>query len=121
MNILVFSVSVGCGHNQVAKSLADELVEHGHTVQVIDALEFVSPFFSKVILESYLRMLRFSPSIYGRLYDLAEEPAFFDFTSVINALLSSGFKKLMVQFRPDAIICSHPFPKIGRASCWERV
>ncbi|MDP3486923.1 MAG: glycosyltransferase [Bacillota bacterium] len=110
MNILVFSVSIGHGHNQVAKTLKDELEENGHTVQVIDALEFVSPFFSKVILESYLRMLRFTPGIYSRLYELADEPTFFDFTSVINNLLSSGFKKLVVQFKPDAIICTHTFP-----------
>ncbi|KAF0193796.1 MAG: monogalactosyldiacylglycerol synthase [Bacillota bacterium] len=110
MNILVFSVSIGHGHNQVARALETELKERSHTVQVIDALEFVSPFFSKVILESYLRMLRFTPSIYSRLYELVEEPALFDFTSVINNLLSSGFKKLVVQFKPDAIICTHPFP-----------
>lgn len=108
--MIVFSVSAGHGHNLVAQALQTELEEHGHTVRLIDALEFVSPFFSKVILESYLRMLRFSPSIYGRLYDLAEEPAFFDFTSVINSLLSSGFNKLVAQFIPDAIICTHPFP-----------
>lgn len=110
MNIIIFSVSVGYGHNQVAKALQDELEEHGHTVRVIDALDFVSPFFSRVILESYLRMLRFSPSIYGRLYDLAEEPAFFDFTSVINNLLSSSFKKLIAEFMPDVIVCTHPLP-----------
>lgn len=110
MNVLIFSVSIGHGHNQVARALSSELQQRGHSAQVIDGLEFVSPFFSKVLLESYLRMLRFTPNIYGRLYQLAEEPALFDFASIINNLLSSGFKKLLSQSKPDVIMCTHPFP-----------
>ena len=110
MNVVIFSVSIGDGHNQVAAALEGALTKRGHTVQVIDALEFVSPFFSKVLLESYLRMLRFTPSIYGRLYQLADEPALFDFTSAVNNLLSSGFRKLVAQFVPDTVVCTHPFP-----------
>jgi len=110
MNVFVFSVSIGHGHNQVAKALAGELTKRGHHVQVIDALEFVSPFFSRVLLESYLTVLRYTPNIYGRLYQLTEEPTVFDFTSLINSVLSSGFKKLVSKYKPDAIICTHPFP-----------
>lgn len=110
MNVMIFSVSIGHGHNQVARAVSEELKASGHTVQVIDALEFVNPFFSKVLLESYLKMLRFTPSIYGRLYQWTEEPAFFDFASIINNLLSSGFKKLLAQFKPDALVCTHSFP-----------
>jgi processive 1,2-diacylglycerol beta-glucosyltransferase len=110
MNVMVFSASIGHGHNQVAEALAQEAKRQGHTVQLIDGLDFVSPFLSKVLLESYLKMLRYTPSVYGKLYQWTEEPMLFDFTSVINKLLCRKFKRLLTQHRPDAILCSHSFP-----------
>ncbi len=110
MNIIIFSANIGHGHNQVAQAISDELRLHGHTVQRIDALEFVSPFLSKVLLESYLKLLRYTPSIYGHLYQLTEAPTFFDFSAIINNLFCTMFTKLLSQFKPDAIICTHSFP-----------
>lgn len=110
MNIIIFSANIGHGHNQVAEATAEELRLEGHTVQQIDALEFVSPFFSKVLLESYLKLLRYTPNIYGRIYQWTEEPTFFDFSSIINNLFCNLFKKLLSQFKPDAIVCTHSFP-----------
>ena len=107
---MIFSASIGHGHNQVANALAHEAKRQGHAVQVIDALEFVSPFLSKVLLESYLKMLRYTPSVYGKLYQWTEEPMLFDFTSLINKLLCRKFRRLLSQYRPDAILCSHSFP-----------
>jgi len=110
MNIMLFSASIGHGHNQVAHALAMEAKRQGHTVQVIDGLEFVSPFLSKVLLESYLKLLRYTPSVYGKLYQWTEEPMLFDFTALINKLLCRKFKRLLAQHRPDAILCTHSFP-----------
>lgn len=110
VNTIIFSVSMGHGHNQVARALSTQLAEQGHTAQIIDALEFVSPFFSKVLLESYLTMLRYTPHIYGRLYQMTEEPPKFDFALFVNKLLSRGFKKLVARLKPDVIVCTHPFP-----------
>ena len=110
MNVMIFSASIGHGHNQVAQALSYETKRQGHAVQVIDGLDFVSPFLSKVLLESYLKMLRYTPSVYGKLYQWTEEPMLFDFTSLINKLLCRKFKRLLTQHRPDAILCTHSFP-----------
>lgn len=110
MNVMIFSASIGHGHNQVANALAYEAKRQGHAVQVIDGLEFVSPFLSKVLLESYLKMLRYTPSVYGKLYQWTEEPMLFDFTSIINKLLCRKFKRVLAQHRPEAILCTHSFP-----------
>jgi len=110
MNIIIFSANIGHGHNQVAEAMSEELRLRGHIVQQIDALEFVSPLFSKVLLESYLKLLRYTPSIYGHLYQLTEEPTFFDFSALINNLFCTLFTKLLSQYKPDAIVCTHSFP-----------
>ncbi|MBT9153502.1 MAG: Processive diacylglycerol beta-glucosyltransferase [Firmicutes bacterium] len=110
MNVMIFSASIGHGHNQVAQALASEAKCQGHAVQVIDGLEFVSPFLSKVLLESYLNMLRYTPSVYGKLYQWTEEPMLFDFASLINKLLCRKFKRLLALHRPEAILCTHSFP-----------
>lgn len=110
MNAIIFSVNIGHGHNQVAEAVSEELKIRGHNVQTVDALEFVSPLFSKVLLESYLKVLRYTPNIYGHLYQLTEEPTFFDFSAIINNLFCNLFTKLLSQYKPDVIICTHSFP-----------
>jgi hypothetical protein len=74
VNVLIFTVCIGDGHNQVANTLKEELIKQRNMAIVVDALEFVSPFLSRVVLDSYLKLLRHTPELYGKLYELTEEP-----------------------------------------------
>jgi processive 1,2-diacylglycerol beta-glucosyltransferase len=109
VNALIFTISIGHGHNQVASSIKEELLQRRHSVLVIDALEFVSPFLSKVLLDSYLTLLRYSPETYGRLYEMTSEPAKTELGSIVNNLLCKGFSKIVTSFKPDVVICTHSF------------
>jgi processive 1,2-diacylglycerol beta-glucosyltransferase len=109
MRILVFSTSIGHGHNQVARAIQEEADANGHSATVIDVLDFVSPFLSKVVLEGYLRILRYTPHIYGRLYEYSEESAGVEYSSIVNNLLCRGFQRLLKREQPSAIICTHSF------------
>jgi len=86
MNILIFSVSIGNGHDQVAHTLYNEFTraDNSNKVKIINTIKFISPILDKVILDSYLNILKFYPKAWGKLYEKT------------NKL--------------DPIICTHSFP-----------
>ncbi|GED72519.1 UDP-glucuronosyltransferase [Brevibacillus reuszeri] len=110
--ILIFSASIGNGHNQAARAMQESLAENGCTSMIIDTLEYISPTFHKILLESYMNLLRLSPKMWGRIYHNTEKSRFFDMNVLMNKLLANKLKKLINSVQPDAFIATHPF-----ASC----
>jgi len=110
--ILIFSASIGNGHNQAARAMQESLAENGYTSMIIDTLEYISPTFHKILLESYMNLLRLSPKMWGRIYHNTEKTRFFDMNVLMNKLLANKLKKLINSVQPDAFIATHPF-----ASC----
>ncbi|REK67589.1 MAG: UDP-N-acetylglucosamine--LPS N-acetylglucosamine transferase [Brevibacillus sp.] len=110
--ILIFSASIGNGHNQAARAMQESLAEKGYTSMIIDTLEYISPTFHKILLESYMNLLRLSPKMWGRIYHNTEKIRFFDMNLWMNKLLANKLKKLINSVQPDAFIATHPF-----ASC----
>lgn len=110
--ILIFSASIGNGHNQAAKALQESLAGNGYTSMIIDTLEYISPTFHKILLESYMNLLKLSPKMWGRIYHNTEKTRFFDMNVIMNKLLANKLKKLINSVQPDAFIATHPF-----ASC----
>ncbi|WP_139492832.1 MGDG synthase family glycosyltransferase [Brevibacillus dissolubilis] len=110
--ILIFSASIGNGHNQAAKAMQECLAAKGYTSMIIDTLEYISPTFHKILLESYTNLLKLSPKMWGRIYHNTERTRFFDMNVMMNKLLANNLKKLINSVNPDAFIATHPF-----ASC----
>jgi len=110
--ILIFSASIGNGHNQAAKAMQECLAANGYTSMIIDTLEYISPTFHKILLESYTNLLKLSPKMWGRIYHNTEKSRFFDMNVIVNKLLANQLKKLINSVNPDAFIATHPF-----ASC----
>lgn len=113
MRVLFFSVSIGAGHDLAARALAEEImVGHPQAVtKIVDTFRYINPVLNKVIVGSYMESLRFNPKIWGYLYDQAEDGnKFIDLSQVLSKLLSVKLDKLIKEFKPDAIACSHAFP-----------
>lgn len=110
--ILIFSASIGNGHNQAAKAMQESLAEKGCVSVMIDTLEYISPTFHKILLESYTNLLKLSPKTWGKIYHNSEKTRFFDMNVFMNKLLANKLKKLINSVEPDAFIATHPF-----ASC----
>ncbi|NGQ97146.1 UDP-N-acetylglucosamine--LPS N-acetylglucosamine transferase [Brevibacillus sp. SYP-B805] len=110
--ILIFSASIGNGHNQAARAMQESLADVGYTSMVIDTLEYISPTFHKILLEGYMNLLRISPRMWGKIYHNTEKTRFFDLNVFVNKLLANKLKKLISSVEPDAFIATHPF-----ASC----
>lgn len=111
MDTLIFSASAGAGHNQVSKALQEEILRRypDAKVAVVDALSYISPMLNRVILESYLGMVRFTPRAYGKLYKTTETESGPDLAALPNRLLSRALSKVITDYNPQAIICTHAF------------
>lgn len=115
MNVLFFTVSAGEGHNQVARTVAEKLKsqDQSHHVEIIDTFNYMHPHLHKIIFEAYIRSIKYLPALYGFIYRRAEytDSSITDVSEFLNkVLLSKKILKLIDDFKPDVIVCTHPFP-----------
>ncbi len=111
--VLFCSVSIGAGHDLAARAVMQE-IEHRYPycqTRLVDTFKYINPMLNKVIVGSYMESLRFSPKIWGYLYSQAEdEDKFVDLGHILSKLLSVKMEKLITEFNPQAIVCTHAFP-----------
>jgi processive 1,2-diacylglycerol beta-glucosyltransferase len=113
MNILIFSVSIGNGHDQVAHTLRNEFIraDNSNRVKIVNTIKFISPILDKVILDSYLNILKFYPKAWGKIYEKTNKlDPIIDINDITNRLMTSKLQKSITSFVPDVIICTHSFP-----------
>ncbi len=67
MKILILSVSAGGGHIHAAEALKSyiKLNNNKAEITVIDTLKYINPLIDKVIIGSYLKTLKVTPSLFG--------------------------------------------------------
>lgn len=113
MDVLFLSVSTGGGHLKAAQALKERIAQLyplSRTL-IVDTLKHVNPFIDKLIIGSYLKALKNSPQIYGKLYDISESGEnIYDLSKTVNRILSFRIKRLIYDFDPSVIVCTHPFP-----------
>lgn len=116
-NILILSVSAGAGHMRAAEALKAAFLtaQPGSEVAILDTFRHTSPLLEKIILGSYMEMLKRTPYLYGYLYNQSEKGALSGFAKEeFNRLLSRFSAARLLEYirqqRPDAVICTHPFP-----------
>ncbi|SMB83157.1 processive 1,2-diacylglycerol beta-glucosyltransferase [Desulfonispora thiosulfatigenes DSM 11270] len=113
LKILIFSVSIGSGHDSVAYSLNEEIKSRSERseVKIVDTFHYINTLFNKVVVGSYMETLKFTPKLWGYLYQQAEEgDGLVDLGQVLSHLLSPKMDKLLQDFKPDVIVCTHAFP-----------
>lgn len=114
MRFLIFSVSIGAGHDSAAKAIFEELKLRmpQASIEIIDTFKYINPVLNRVMVESYMETLRFTPKVWGYLYDQTEQQkiSFIDFGQLFNRLLSKKLENLIKTFNPDVVFCTHAFP-----------
>ncbi len=107
MRILFFTSDIGGGHTQAARTLAKAFSEppYNHEVEVLDIIRTFSPLLSKVMLESYLALLRHAPSVWGRFYGQFMTPkGRSDTITIINRILAQDILDCIKDYKPDLIV-----------------
>ncbi|MDD4168711.1 MAG: glycosyltransferase [Desulfotomaculaceae bacterium] len=116
--ILILSVTVGTGHMRTAEALqkAADCLYPEITVEILDTFRYASPLVEKVVLGTYIEILKMSPAVYGFLYRQAEhgQPLSgrgkLEFNRILNMLAAPRLVKYIQAYKPEVIVCTHPFP-----------
>lgn len=116
--VLILSASIGSGHTQAAKAISAGLAKHsGVDTEAVDFIAGEHSYFSRMLKETYLKMLHISPNMYDVLYQWSKAPI--PGGKVKNLLVKIMRKKMLELFaakRPDLIVCTHPFPCAAAAA-----
>lgn len=115
MKVLNLTVSAGSGHGKAAEAVKNYFTENYKDVdidmKIVNTLKYINPIVDKLIIGSYLNALKKTPSIYGKLFEYAEnDDAVSNLTQVVNDFLSKKIKILIDKYNPDIIVCTHFFP-----------
>lgn len=111
--VLLVSASVGNGHMQAARAIQTAWKDSfpDDTVIVVDFMDERRSLFNYALKESYLKMIEYTPFLYDALYRISHgfqpEPRL---QQAFSWLLKSAMLQLLAHYRPEAVICTHPFP-----------
>lgn len=115
---MILSVTAGAGHKRTAEALkkAAEEAEPSCEVVILDTFRYANPFLEKMVLGTYMEIIKLSPVIYGYLYRQAEQGqplashVKIEFNRLLNLLAAPRLVEYIKTFQPEAIVCTHPFP-----------
>ncbi len=109
--ILIISASIGTGHTKAAQAIAMQ-VRRRYPEAVIETVDFMADgyYLNRLIKESYLKMLHLSPNIYDVLYRWTKSARRFSMQGIMARAMKRNMKELLETYRPDIVICTHPFP-----------
>lgn len=116
MKVLFLAAATGAGHLKAAKALSEYIQQTDKSAKtlIIDTLKYANPIIDKLIVKTYINTLKTTPRIYGKLYNMTEEKDLIgdninDLSNGVNKLFSFKIKRLIKDFMPDIIVCTHPF------------
>ncbi len=111
--VLLLYISNNSGHHLAAKAIEESLhLNYPHVkVANINCFNYINPVLEKVINSIYNKVIKRKPEVWEYLYD---NPKIVrrtrKFRKLIHKLNSKKLKKLILQFKPDAVVCSQAFP-----------
>ncbi len=108
--VLIFTASIGGGHNEAASCLEREFKKHGFVVKKIDALLEINKALDAFIIGSCKVLINNFPKLYGSLYSISNKEK-------SNKLIKHSFSSIsrekvyniILQENPDLIISTHAF------------
>lgn len=115
MRVMILSVTAGFGHHATAKAVSDMLREKGAVVETVDVYAYISKIVKETIDKGYLFTSKHTQELYRLAYLLAENRGTGYFSTrmsiinIVNALGATKFARVVNDFAPDAIVCTHVF------------
>lgn len=111
--VLLLSEAFGTGHTMAAIAIKEgaKLLKPDWEFRVIEPGANLSPHLSQWITRFYLKTLQYSPKLWGALYRRGQnQPLRPSYEFLLHRILYNQIKQILQSYRPDLIICTHPFP-----------
>lgn len=110
--LLILSASVGAGHMKAGEALSRVYEERfGGRAYHVDFLRYALPKFGRMVEGSYYFTTKYIPVLYKYLYYLEDRPNSLFKSAEVLAGLGKCYQ-LVRQYRPQAILSTHPFPAL---------
>ena len=121
MKILIAHAYAGIGHKKAAEAVDRALKDLGETdVATVDVLDYSNPFCKFLYPRFYLFLINRVSFLWGLLYyffDLRFIGSFFiPLRRFLHNVNAKRFKQLVVDKKPDVVVCAHFFPSDAVAS-----
>lgn len=111
--ILIVSASVGAGHTQAARALEAAILRSypESTISIVDFMAGENSYLNTFFKGTYLKLIDLTPNIYDRLYRWTQNSRqVTKMTNLFARAMKRSMLRLYRQYRPEMIICTHPFP-----------
>ena len=111
--VLLLSASVGAGHVRAAQAVEKAFKGVGgqREVRHVDTLEFTSKVFRHLYSKAYIELVNKLPEVPGWFYDKFDTPWKNERRRLaLDKLNTRPFVKLLREYQPDLIICTHFLP-----------
>lgn len=111
--VLLLSASAGAGHVRAAQALERAFAISGvaREVRHVDTLDYTNKVFRKLYAQAYIEMVNSAPEVLGWLYDTLDTPWRRERRRLVVDRLNTGpFRKLVREYNPDLIVCTHFLP-----------
>lgn len=109
----MLSASAGAGHVRAAEAVvrAFALSGAGDEVRHVDTLAYTNKLFRHLYSKTYIEMVNKMPEVLGWLYDQLDKPWQHERRRLaLDKLNTRPFVKLLKEYRPDLIVCTHFLP-----------
>ena len=109
--IMIFYGSYGGGHLSAARSIKEYIEQNfdGIEIQMVDCIEYANKLINKISTKTYSEIAKKVPWAWGYIYKRSEKGSLAVISSTSNKLMSLKLNKLLIDFKPDLIISTHPF------------
>ncbi len=111
--VLILSASAGAGHMRAAEAIEKAITQLGaaHEVRHVDTLNFTNRVFRRLYSRAYIDLVNNAPDVLGWLYDYLDQPWKNERRRLaLDRLNTRPFVKLLKQYSPDMLICTHFLP-----------
>lgn len=118
MKVLILSCNTGGGHNTAARAVSQALTDKKIESKIVDALSFSSQLASDLVCNSYLDMVKYTPRLFGEIYNLGEHIATPNAKNskikspvyLVNKIYADELKEYIEKNEFTTVVCTHIFP-----------
>ncbi len=111
--ILLAYITENSGHHRASQAVENAIRQQDQDAQIlnINGLNYTNPVLEKILISTYMGIIKTTPSVWRRLYD---NPKWKKRAKYLQDLIHNyswpKLDKLIVGYRPDIIACTQAFP-----------
>ena len=113
MKVLILSCNTGQGHNTAGNAIVEEMKSRNIECKMVDALSFASEKTSRFISQTYIKMAKNTPPVFGFVYRASEAISSDKRKSIVylaNMAYANNLCNYINKYGYDTVITTHVFP-----------